>query len=90
MVNQKAITARSLGLLPSTVLKIPVGERWNAHAEYLGVMSYGKEFPLNNQYMSLGGHVLLPPNVELGLRFGFGLNETTTHFFNNVGIGWRF
>jgi hypothetical protein len=75
---------------PSTVLKIPVGERWNAHVEYFGITSYGKESPLNNQYISLGGHVLLTPNLELGLRFGFGLNEQTPRFFNNVGIGWRF
>jgi hypothetical protein len=75
---------------PSTVLKIPVGERWNVHAEYFGITSYGKETPINNQYVSFGGHLLLNPNLELGVRFGFGLNETTPRFFNNVGIGWRF
>jgi hypothetical protein len=75
---------------PSTVLKIPIGERWNVHAEYFGIVSYGKQSPLNNQYFSLGGHVLLTANLELGLRCGFGLNEQTPSFFNNVGIGWRF
>ena len=32
---------------PSTVLKIPVGERWNIHSEYFGIMSTGKAIPLN-------------------------------------------
>jgi hypothetical protein len=75
---------------PSTVLKIPVGERWNVHAEYFGIMSYGKENPLNAQFSSFGGHVMLTPNLELGTRFGFGLNEVTPRFFSNVGFGWRF
>jgi hypothetical protein len=75
---------------PSTVLKIPIGERWNVHAEYFGIVSYGKQTPINDQFVSFGGHVLLNPNLELGVRFGFGLNRETPDFFNNVGFGWRF
>ncbi len=75
---------------PSTVLKIPVGERWNVHAEYFGIISYGKQTPLNEHFASCGGHVLLTPNLELGLRVGVGLNDHTPGFFNNVGFGWRF
>lgn len=75
---------------PSTVLKIPVGERWNVHAEYFGIVSYGKQTPLNNQFASFGVHVLLTRNLELGLRVGAGLNRETPDFFNNVGVGWRF
>lgn len=75
---------------PSTVLKIPVGARWNVHAEYFGILSQGKEERLNAQFASFGGHVLLTPNFELGVRFGFGLNRDSPEFFNNVGLGWRF
>lgn len=75
---------------PSTVLKIPVGEIWNVHAEYFSVMSDGKDVPQNLQYGSFGGHVLVTPNIELGIRCGFGLNDDTPKFFNNVGLGWRF
>lgn len=75
---------------PSTVLKIPVGERWNAHAEYFGIMSTGKEIPLNLQYASFGGHVLVTEDLELGLRYGWGLNETTPNFFANFGVGYRY
>ena len=75
---------------PSTVLKIPVGERWNVHAEYFGILSSGKETPINSQFASVGGHVLLSDDVELGLRYGWGLNDTTPNFFANVGVGCRF
>lgn len=75
---------------PSTVLKIPVGRRSNVHAEYFGIVAYGKATPLNTQFVSLGGHTLLTPDFELGLRFGFGLNQSSPGFFSNCGVGWRF
>lgn len=75
---------------PSTVIKIPVGERWNVHAEYFAILSSQKEVPLNIQYASFGGHVLVTDNLELGLRVGWGLNDTSPDFFSNVGVGWRY
>lgn len=75
---------------PSSVLKIPVGERWNVHTEYFGIFSSGKELPLNVQYISFGGHVLVTKDLELGLRYGWGLNETTPNFFTNLGVGVRY
>ena len=75
---------------PSSVVKVPVGERWNVHAEYFGILSSGKEVPLDIQYASFGGHVLATENLEIGLRVGWGLNETSPRFFSNVGVGWRY
>jgi hypothetical protein len=75
---------------PSTVVKVPVGERWNVHAEYFGIFSSGKEVLLDIQYASFGGHVLATENLEIGLRVGWGLNETSPQFFTNVGVGWRY
>jgi len=75
---------------PSSVLKVPVGERWNVHVEYFGILSSGKERPINVQYASLGGHVLATDDLEIGLRFGWGLNDTTPNFFTNVGVGLRY
>ena len=75
---------------PSSVVKVPIGDRWNVHAEYFGIFSTGKEVPLDIQYASLGGHVLATANLEIGLRFGWGLNETSPGFFTNVGAGWRY
>ena len=75
---------------PSTVLKVPVGERWNVHTEYFGIFSSGKQLPLNIQYLSFGGHVLVTKDFEVGLRYGWGLNETTPNFFTNLGVGVRY
>jgi hypothetical protein len=70
---------------PSSVLKIAVSERWNVHAEYFAILSSGKERPINVQFASFGGHVLATDDLELGLRWGWGLNETTPAFFTNGG-----
>lgn len=75
---------------PSSVVKVPIGERWNVHAEYFGIFSTGKEIPINFQCASFGGHVLATENLEIGLRFGWGLNETSPAFFTNMGVGWRY
>lgn len=74
---------------PSTVLKIHLGERWNVHAEYFGIMSTGKDKPINSQFGSFGGHVLLTKDVEIGVRVGWGLNDSSPNFFSNAGVGWR-
>lgn len=75
---------------PSSVVKVPIGARWNVHAEYFGIFSSGKEVPLNVQYASFGGHVLATENLELGLRVGWGLNDTSPAFFTNLGAGLRY
>jgi hypothetical protein len=75
---------------PSTVLKIPLNDRWAVHAEYFGIVTSNRDSSISQQYISFGGHVLLTPNFELGGRFGFGLNEQTASFFNNIGFGCRF
>lgn len=74
---------------PSTVLKIPVGARWNVHAEYVGILSSGKEEPINAQFASFGGHGLVTDDFEIGLRVGWGLTDSSPDFFTNVGIGWQ-
>jgi hypothetical protein len=74
----------------STVLKRDLGERWNVHIEYFNVCSSDKEVELSRHFVSFGPHVLLNPNLEIGVRVGFGLNEQSSKFFSNVGVGWRF
>ena len=75
---------------PSTVVKVPVGERWNVHAEYFGILSTGKEEPVDAQFASVGGHVLITEDFELGLRVGWGLTDSSPNFFTNLGIGVRY
>lgn len=75
---------------PSTVLKIPLGERLNVHAEYFGIMTTHAAQNTGNHFSSIGGHVLITPDLEFGVRVGFGLTDDSPRFFNNVGFGWRF
>lgn len=75
---------------PSVVLRKSLDERWNVHAEYFGHFSQNKEHEFVHHTFSPGVHYLVTPNVELGLRVGWGLNEQTANFFSNVGVGYRF
>jgi hypothetical protein len=75
---------------PSVVLKVPVGERLSVHAEYFGIFSTGKAEEFSHQYASPGIHYLITPNLEVGVRVGWGLTEQTPRFFSNTGLGWRF
>jgi len=75
---------------PSAVLRVPIGERWAAHAEYFGVSSTGKESNFTKHFFSPGLHCLVTPDLELGFRLGWGLNDQSARFFSNVGFGYRF
>jgi hypothetical protein len=75
---------------PSVVLKVPVGERWDAHVEYFGIFSGNKAQDFSVHYFSPGLHYLLTENVEVGARLGWGLNDQAARFFVNAGVGVRF
>jgi hypothetical protein len=75
---------------PSTVLKVPVGERWKAHVEYFGVFSDGRTRESTQHFLSPGIHYLITPDWEMGIRVGWGLNDQSPNFFANVGGGYRF
>lgn len=75
---------------PSTVLKVPVGERWKAHIEYFGVFSEGRERESVQHFISPGAHYLINKNADFGSRFGWGLNDDSPNFFINIGGGFRF
>jgi hypothetical protein len=75
---------------PSTVLKIPIGERWKVHAEYFGVFTDGRESESTQHFLSPGAHYLVTENVEIGMRVGWGLNDQSPNFFANAGFGWQF
>lgn len=75
---------------PSTVLRVPLGRRWNVHGEYFGIFSQGKGEPRREHYFSTGPHYLITPDLEVGVRVGWGLNEQAANFFSNAGFGWRY
>lgn len=75
---------------PSVVVKVPVAERWNVHGEYFGVFTDKRAENVAPQYFSPGVHYLITPDVEIGVRTGWGLNEDAASSFVNVGFGLRF
>lgn len=75
---------------PSTVLKVPVGERWDLHAEYFGLFTQGRAVDTQVQYFSPGAAYMLTENLEVGVRLGWGLTDESSRFFTNVGLGWQF
>jgi hypothetical protein len=75
---------------PSAVLRVPLGERWQVHAEYFGLFSEDRRGDFVNHFFSPGAHYLVTPNLEVGVRVGWGLNEQSARFFSNVGFGCRF
>lgn len=75
---------------PSVVLRKSLTERWNVHAEYFGHFSQNKADDFVHHLFSPGVHYLITPDVELGIRLGWGLNNETAPFFANVGVGCRF
>lgn len=75
---------------PSVVLRVPLGERWNVHAEYFGIFSQGRTRETSPAVFSPGTHFLVTPNLELGVRVGRGITSDAPRFFSNAGLGWRF
>jgi hypothetical protein len=63
---------------------------WIVHAEYFRLFSQDKAVNFNRQYFSPGGHYLITPDLEVGGRVGWGLNEQSARFFVNAGFGLRF
>src|SRR5262245_16696502 len=51
---------------PSVVLKVPLGEKWNVHAEYFGIFSTAKEKEFTRHFVSPGVHYLVTENLEVG------------------------
>lgn len=75
---------------PSAVFKVPLGEKWNVHAEYFALFSDHKEDEFTKHFFSPGAHYLVRPNLEIGLRVGWGLNHDSANYFSNAGLGWKF
>jgi hypothetical protein len=75
---------------PSTVLRVPLGERFQIHSEFFGLFSEDRASNFSRVFFSPGMHYLITPNWEVGLRLGWGLTSQSSPFFSNVGFAWRF
>ena len=78
--------------MPSSweTVAVPVGEKFAGHIEYFGIFSSGKEQNTVKHFISPGLHYLVTPNLEIGFRVGWGLNDQSARFFSNVGVGLRY
>ncbi len=75
---------------PSTVLRIPLNEDFQVHLGYFGNFTEGRAVERSRSFISPGAHYNITPNLELGLRLGWGLTPDAANFFLNTGFGWRF
>ncbi len=75
---------------PSTVIRIPLSPRFQVHAGYFGVFTEGRDLERSRAFLSPGMHYNFDPNLELGLRVGWGITPDAAKFFVNTGLGWRF
>ncbi|RLS36080.1 MAG: transporter [Planctomycetota bacterium] len=75
---------------PTVILRMPVTERWEVHAEWFETATQGLPVDTVRPFFSPGTHYLLTKNFEIGLRVGWGLNDTAAGFFSDAGFGWRY
>jgi hypothetical protein len=74
---------------PSAVLRIPVTDRWEVHAEWFGSYTAGLTDNTSRPFFSPGTHYRVTKNMEIGLRVGWGLTHEAAPFFSDAGLGWR-
>jgi hypothetical protein len=74
---------------PSVVLRMPVTERFEVHAEWFGSYTSGLSDNTSRPFFSPGFHYLVGRNMEIGLRVGWGLTNEAAPFFSDAGLGWR-
>lgn len=76
--------------MPSTVLRIPVTERFEVHAEWFGSWTQGLADDVVQPFAGPGTHFMLTPTLEIGCRMGWGLTRDAAGYFFDTGVGWRF
>jgi len=75
---------------PSVVLRVPVTERWEVHAEWFGSFTQGLVDDRHQPFFSPGMHYTITRHVELGLRVGWGLTDEAAPFFSDAGIAIQY
>ncbi len=75
---------------PTVILRVPVTERWEIHAEWFETFTHGLPIDTTRPFFSPGTHYLLTENLEVGIRIGWGLNDIAAGFFSDTGVAWRY
>jgi hypothetical protein len=76
--------------MPSAVLRIPVTQRFEVHAEWFGSWSEGLADDTVRPFAGPGTHLMLTPNLEVGCRMGWGLTRDAAGYFVDSGMAWLF
>jgi len=74
---------------PSVVLRLPMTDRVELHAEWFGSYTDGLPERTSQPFFSPGFHYQVGRNVEIGWRGGWALNATTAPFFSDAGMAYR-
>ena len=75
---------------PSAVLRMPLTDCWEVHAEWFGTFTQGQLIDTSRPFFSPGTHFILAENVEIGLRVGWGLTDEAAPFFSDAGLAIRY
>jgi uncharacterized membrane protein YfcA len=76
--------------MPSAVLRWPLTERFEVHGEWFGTWTDGLEDEKVRPFAGPGGHVVIAPGLELGLRVGWGLTRDAANFYSDFGFARRY
>lgn len=76
--------------MPSVVLRWPITERFEVHGEWFGTWTRGLEDELVRPFVGPGGHVVIVPGLELGVRIGWGLTRDAASFYSDCGFAARY
>jgi hypothetical protein len=72
------------------VLRMPLTDCWEVHAEWFGTFTQGQLIDTSRPFFSPGTHFILAENIELGLRVGWGLTDQAAPFFSDAGLAIRY
>ncbi len=75
---------------PSAIVRMPMTERFEVHAEWFGTFSEGRSLEVSRPFFSTGTHYALTERFEVGLRVGWGLTQQAANFFSDAGCAWRY
>lgn len=75
---------------PSAVLRMPVTNRFETHAEWFGTFSDGLARNTSRPFFSPGFHYVLTQRFEIGLRVGWGLTRDAANFFSDAGCALKY
>jgi len=74
---------------PSVILRVPLTDRWEVHAEYFDTFTRRTLVDVNRGFFSPGTHYMLTKHLEIGLRVGWGVTTAAAPFFSDAGFGYR-